>query len=72
MVLTNESRECSGSIRKYVTSDGMHEVELTNEDVAFIRTIRECVKNGHDVEVRGAPDGSMKLLEIKRKNIAVR
>lgn len=45
---------------------------LTKHDFDALLSIKDSVEGGHDVEVRGTPDGSLKVLEITRKNISAR
>lgn len=43
---------------------------LTARDFDTLLSIKDSVAGGHDVEVRGTPDGSLRVLEITRKNIS--
>lgn len=43
---------------------------LTAKDMDTLLSIKDSVAGGHDVEVRGTSDGSLRVLEITRKNIS--
>ena len=43
---------------------------LTARDFDTLLSIKDSVAGGHDVEVRGTSDGSLRVLEITRKNIS--
>lgn len=45
---------------------------LTAGDFETLISIKDSIAGGHDVEVRGSADGSLKVLEITRKRITAR
>lgn len=45
--------------------------DVTPEEIALLRQIKISVSKGHDVEIKKAPDGRLKVLEVSKKNIAI-
>ena len=60
----------SGRSRHYAPENDMVP-DVTLDDLILFRQIKKSVQEGHDVEIRKAPDGRLKVLEVSKKNIAV-
>lgn len=45
--------------------------DVTPDDITLLRRIKKSVNAGHDVEIKKAPDGKLKVLEVSKKYIAV-
>jgi len=61
-------------MRKYINHnapDTSDLPEVTEDEITLMRRIKRIVNEGHDVEVRKASDGSMKALEVSKRNIAI-
>ena len=44
---------------------------LTEEDILLLKCIKRTILKGNDVEIRAAPGGRMKILEVQKRNIAI-
>lgn len=45
--------------------------DVTPDDITLLRRILRSVREGHDVEIKQAPNGKLKVLEVSKKNISV-
>ncbi len=59
------------NIMKPPGSEDNSEPDVTKEDIDLMRHIKKRVFEGHDVEIRKASNGKMKVLEISKKNISI-
>lgn len=41
--------------------------EVTAEDILMLRQIKKSIIEGHDIEIRKASDGTLKVLQVKKK-----
>jgi len=57
------------STRNTVTATTLPDV--TPDDITLLRRIKKSVNDGHDVEIKKAPDGKLKVLEVSKKYISV-
>lgn len=45
--------------------------DVTPEEIILLRQIKRSVYEGHDIEIRKAPEGKLKVLEVSKKNISI-
>jgi len=45
--------------------------EADPDDIKLVKHIRRIVEDGHDIEIRKAPDGSLKVLEVRKKYVSI-
>lgn len=41
--------------------------DITPEEITLLRRIKKSVYEGHDIEIRKSPDGTLKVLEVSKR-----